>query len=178
MKILARLTLEGARDSDTVVLTHPSYIRPQQTGLRQYLINVGANDVSIVFLYCDFDVHMQAVWKRAVCQAQQAIITVEEFQMNLIGVPGIVDFDSYVGAQKAFMSSYDKPDESEQPFKMVDVTAKDVAVLDSLDEVFGIENKSRWDLTYEEMVQKIKAVDVKRDQIMIESQDETRVASN
>jgi len=180
MKILARLTLEGARDSDTVVLTHPSYIRSQRTGLRQYLIDAGAKDVSTVFLHCDFDVHMQSAWKRTVRQAEQAGITVEEFQINLIGLPGIVDFDSYVRAQEYFMSSYDEPDKSEQPYKMVDVTAKDVMVLDSLDEAFGIENKSRGDLTHEKMVQKIKAVDVKRDQIMIDSQDdrdEIRVAS-
>lgn len=95
------------------------------------------------------------------------------------GISGVVDFDSYVKWQKeCLMAAYDEPDESEQPYTIVDVTAKDVSVWDSLDEVFGIENKSRWDLTYEEMVQKIKAVDVKRDQIMIESQDETQVASN
>jgi len=179
MKILARLTLEGARDSDTVVLTHPSYIRPQRAGLRQYLIDAGATDVSTVFLHCDFGVHMQAVWKRAVRQAEQAGVTVEEFQLKLIGIPGIKDFDSFVGAQKAFMASYDEPDESEQPYTMVDITAKDVTVLDRMDEAFGIEkDTSRGDETYDEMVETIKAIDVKRDQGMIESQEETKVASD
>jgi len=57
----------------------------------------------------------------------------------------------------------------DQPYKMVDVTAKDVTVFDSLDEAFGIENTNRGDLTYEEMVQKIQVVNVKRDEAMLEN---------
>jgi len=168
-KELARLMLEGARDSDTVVMTHATYLRQQRTGLRQYLIDAGAKDVSTVFLHCGFDAHMQALWKRQNRMADQAGLTIEEMYKGW-GVPGIVDFDSFVKSQKIWYDNFDKPDESEQPYKMVDVTAKDVTVWDSLDEAFGIEkNKSRGDLTYDEMVQTIKAVDVRRDQIMADN---------
>jgi len=163
-KELARLMLEGARDSDTVVMTHATYLRQQRTGLRQYLIDAGAKDVSTVFLHCDFDGHMQAIWKRTNCQAEQAGLTIEELG-KAHGYPEVVDFDSFVKSQKIMHDFFDKPDESEQPYKMVDVTAKDVTVWDSLDEAFGIEkNKSRGDLTYDEMIQKIQAIDAKRDQ--------------
>jgi len=166
MKELARLALEGARDSDTVVLTHASYIRQQRTGLRQYLIDAGAKDISTVFLHCDFDAHMQAAWKRTGRQAEEGDTTVEKMFKHF-GFLGVVDFDSYVRWQKeTLMAAYDEPDESEQPYTIVDVTAKDVSVWDSLDEAFGIENTSRGDLTYDEMVQKIQAIDAKRDQAM------------
>jgi len=172
MKILARLTLEGARDSDTVVLTHATSLCFIRAGLRQYLIDAGAKDVSTVFLHCDFDAHMQAVWKRYNRLADQGGFTIEEL-FKTWDVPGVVDFDSFVKLQKDWMSDYDEPDESEQPYKIVDVTAKDATTLDKLDEAFGIEkNKSRGDGTYDEMIQKIKAVDEKRDQVWMDSQND------
>jgi len=175
MKELARLALEGARDSDTVVLTHASYIRQQRTGLRQYLIDAGAKDVSTVFLHCDFDAHIQALWKRTSRQVEEGDTTVEEMFKHF-GISGVVDFDSYVKWQKeCLMAAYDEPDESEQPYTIVDVTAKDVSVWDSLDEVFGIENTSRGDLTYDEMVQKIQAIDAKRDLVMLENMHLTAI---
>jgi len=168
-KILGRLTLEAARDSDTVVLTHWSPSLLMRTSLRQHLINAGAKDVSTVFLHCDFDVQMQALWKRYNRLAEQANTTVEVLY-NLFGATGIVDFDSFVEFFKnGIFGFFQEPDESEQPYKKVDATAKDVTGRDSLDEALGIENKSRWDLAYEEMVQNIKAIDVKRDQAFMDS---------
>jgi len=166
-KIMARLTLEGARDSDTVVITHATSHRFRRDGLRQHLIDAGAKDVSTVFLHCDFDAHMQALWKRYNRLADQGGITIEE-HFKSFDMPGIVDFDSFVEQHKHFV--FEEPDESEQPYKMVDVTAKDVTTLDGLDEAFGIENnKSRGDGTYDEMAQKIMAVDKKRDQDWMDS---------
>merc|ERR1712194_688278 len=65
---------------------------------------------------------------------------------------------------------YQKPDESEQPYKVVDNTAKDVTVFDALDEAVGIDkNMSRGDLSYEEQVLKIKAIDKKRDESFLDA---------
>jgi len=171
-KILARLTLEGARDSDTVVVTYVAYKSQWRAAFRQYLIDAGAKDVSTVVLHCDFDALMQAVWKRTNRLADQAGTTVEEL-MKTFHHPGVVDFDSFVKFEKDYFPEFDEPDESEQPYKILDVTAKDVTVMDSLDEAFGIEkNKSRGDLTYEEMVEKIQAIDAKRDQAFLDSKND------
>jgi len=170
-KIMARLTLEGARDSDTVVITSATSHRFRRDGLRQHLIDAGAKDVSTVFLHCDFDANMQAIWKRYNRVADQGGTTVEEL-FKTFDHPEVVDFDSFVKFQKQLSSGFDEPDESEQPYKTVDVTAKDATTLDNLDEAFGIEkNKSRGDGTYDEMIQKIKALDEKRDQVWMDSRN-------
>jgi len=110
---------------------------------------------------------MQAVWKRYNRLADQAGLIIEELFKTMDQT--VVDFDSFVECQKIRFGVFDVLGESEQPYKMVDVTAKDVTVFDSLDEAFGIENTNRGDLTYEEMVQKIQAVNVKRDEAMLEN---------
>ena len=55
----------------------------------------------------------------------------------------------------------------------MDVTAKDVTVLDGLDEAFGIDKTKRRgsgeDLSYDELAAIIRAVDVKRDQVWMDS---------
>ena len=167
MKILADLTLEGARDSETVVMSHASYLIPQRIFLTQLLKDAGAKDVSTVFLHTDFDAHMQALWKRTTRQAEQMGKTIEEYG-ELMGVPNF-DFDKFVEFQKLSYDVWEEPDESEQPYKVVDNTAKDVTVFDALDEAFGIDkNTSRGDLSYEEQILKIQAIDKKRDEAMID----------
>ena len=84
--ILVRLTLEGARDSNnTVVLTHYSPKSSQRLFVTQKLKDAGAKDVSVVFLHCDFDVQMKAVWKRYNRLATQGDMTVEELFNSMGG---------------------------------------------------------------------------------------------
>lgn len=161
---LARLTLEAAKDSNKVVLTHASYFAPMRIFLCQQLIDAGAKDVTMVCLHCDEDAHLEAVWNRFHHLAEQADLTVEELHKGW-GVEGIVDFDAF---RKDFKDKhyglFDELQECEKPFKVVDVTAKDVTVMDRIDEAVGIQDENRGDLSYEEMVEKIKSIDLQRDQ--------------
>ena len=177
---LVRLTLEGAKYSDKgkgVVLTHATFRALTRSFVCKQLIDAGAKDVTMVFLECDFDAHMQALWKRYERFAKVGNTTIEEL-FKRYGIEGIVDFDAFVEYQIQFGSSYQGPQESvdHKPFHVVDVTAKDVTVLDSIDKAVDIiqqegeESSSRRSgggdstlLTYEEIVEKIKNVDVKRD---------------
>mmetsp|Transcript_12639 Transcript_12639/g.14458 ORF Transcript_12639/g.14458 Transcript_12639/m.14458 type:complete len:328 (-) Transcript_12639:148-1131(-) len=172
MQELARLTLEGAKDSNKVVLTHASFKVPQRLFLRQQLIDAGVHDVSMIFLECDFDAHMDAVWKRYLRLAGQNGTTLEELFKGW-GVEGIVDFGSFVKCQKEWGLMYQEPHDSEKPFTVIDNTAKDMTVLDSYDMALGIQDKHRGDLTYSQLVEKIKDADIKRDQKWMDRKNAT-----
>jgi len=83
----------------------------------------------MVFLQCNFGVRLQTVRKRWNRLAAQGGMTIEEF------FPDVVNFDSFVELYRVSFP-FQEPHESEQPFKVVDVTAKDMTVFDSLDEAF------------------------------------------
>jgi len=99
-------------------------------------------------------------------QKKKADSTVEEFFRGY-GMKGVVDFDSYCTFYDAvFGVTHQEPHQSEKPYTVVDVTAKDVTVMDTIDKALGIpQDESRGDgLTYDELVEKIIAVDIKRDE--------------
>merc|ERR1712194_578202 len=78
-------------------------------------------------------------------------------------------FTKWFIEESRFYSNFTWADETDQPYVVVNNTAKDVTVLDRVDEVFGIEKGlSRGEGTYEEMIEKIKAVDAARDTVFIE----------
>merc|ERR1712085_33560 len=96
-------------------------------------------------------------------------MTIEEYY-ELVHRISNMNFDKFVELNKLGPDPYQKPDESEQPYKVVDNTAKDVTVFDALDEAVGIDkNMSRGDLSYEEQVLKIKAIDKKRDESFLDA---------
>lgn len=158
---VARKTLEAARESDKVVATHATYNADARNFFIDTLIASGAKEVRLVYLDCDFDVHMDALWKRALRQAEQFPGTMEEG----LEFYGGSDFESFVKHQKHLIENYfEEPSESEKP-TVVDVTAKDITTLDAVDRAFGVpDGEGRGDLSYEEMIEKIKAVDIIRDE--------------
>jgi len=142
------------------------------------LIDAGAKDVHTVFLHCDKDVHMRAVWTRWERMAQQGGLTIEQ-TLKLIGAVGVTDFDSFV-AWSDSSDIFEGPDESlEKPFcDVVDVTAKDATVIDSLEKaclgVVKVEDKTDDGLTYEELVEKIRRVDEERDAKLFEQTEKLK----
>jgi len=163
MKELTRLMLEGAKVSNKIVLGFVAFQPSQRLFLRQQLADAGAKDVSMVFLECDFDAHMKAVWARTLRQAEQMGTTVEALLTETYHFPGIVDFEAFVEFEKQFVLRYVTRQDSEMPFKVVDNTAKDMTVLDKYDMVAGIKNEDRGNFSYEQLVARIKKIDVKRD---------------
>merc|ERR1739848_587745 len=148
---------------------------------RELLIEGGAKDVRTVFLHCEKDILMRAVWNRYLRLAEQGGIAVETL-LEYIGAPvgSVTDFDSFSTWYDS-VDTFEGPDADIEPSssscKVVDVSAKDVTVMDSLDEaclggVVGLDdsNNNRFadGLTYEELVQKIKRVDEERDATLIE----------
>jgi hypothetical protein len=59
---------------------------------------------------------------------------------------------------------YTQPQESERTYKVVDVIAIYIIVLDSIDRTLGIDGNTRTqDISYEEIQEKIRVIDEKRD---------------
>lgn len=166
---LARLMLEGAKESpnNKVVLSQACYLEPQRLFFRKKLIEAGAKEenITLLFLHCDRDVHDRGAWKRWNFQAECAGLTTTELFSNLFKIEGVVDYETFVTNFQDFsVGWYTQPQESERPYKEVDVTARNVTVLDSIDRTLGLDGNNRPnDLTYEEIQEKIKAIDEKRD---------------
>ena len=74
-----------------------------------------------------------------------------------------MDFDTFHKFQGETNDNFlESQEESEKPYTIVDVTAKDATVMDSIDKALDIDpqDESRGDLTYyEELVEKIMSVD-------------------
>jgi hypothetical protein len=164
---VANLTLQAAKDSDTVVISHATYLAQDRAFLRQCLVEAGAQDIMTLFLFTDPDVHAEALWNRTLRQAEQAGIPMKDaLAWQLAGhIEDLESFKVFFREESWMYALFEEAEESEQPYKIVNNTARDETVLDSLDEACGIDkNLSRGDGTYEEMIEKIKAKDTARDQ--------------
>jgi len=167
MTELSRLTLEGATVSDKVVLTHASYSEPQRLFVRQKLMDSGAKpeNITMIFLECDRKVHDVGVWKRWNFQADAAGCTVAELFQNAFGIEGILDFESFQDKfQDGSLAHFSSPQDPEKPYTVIDVTARNSTVLDSIDKALGLENTRPTNLTYVEMQHKVATIDRERDQ--------------
>merc|ERR1712157_426110 len=110
----------------------------------------------------------QSAWERWQHQAHQAGLSVEELYSKLIGIDGITDYDSWVSKwQDSVVSEqYESPqEEMEQPYKIIDVTARDMSVLNNIDDTLSLSHDDRQpsNLSYDEMKERIIAVDKARD---------------
>ena len=84
MTEIVRLALEARKDSDKVVLSHTTFLKPMRTFLRKLLTDAGAKDVMVIFLDVNYDAHNEAVRL-----AMQAGSTIEEL-MKGFGVEGVL----------------------------------------------------------------------------------------
>jgi len=168
---LARLMLEGAKESNKVVLSQATFKMEQRLFVREKLIKAGAKseNITMIFLDIDNDVHDKGAWKRWNYQAECSGCSIEDLYKNWMGIEGIVDFDTWVAKwQDGFnRKQWIPPQELERPYEVVDVSARDITVLDSIDKALNIESTRPNDLMYEEMQEKIAAVDKKRDKELL-----------
>merc|ERR1712194_148475 len=150
-------TLQAARESSTVVVSHATYSLDTRNFFRQCLVDAGATDVETVFLYSDPDEHAEALWDRCHRQAEQGAFSVQ-ILFDLFGadrpLEDLETFTKWFIEDCPVYSKFMPADETAQPYVIVNNTAKDVMVLDRVDEVFGIEKGlSRGEGTYEEMIE-------------------------
>jgi len=138
MAKLARITLDGANESNKVVLTFSPYTVPMRSFLRKQLADAGAKDVSVVFLDLDTDARMQGIRENANRISRLVGKPIEEVY-NGLGINPNVDFDSFVKFQKAQDAFYQQPQQVEQPFSVIDITPSDSCVLERLDQIVGIQ---------------------------------------
>jgi len=173
MQALANLTIEGVlaapETCQGIVVTHCSYFPILRSAFKDHLLEEGANEILTIFLKCDQESHMKSIFQRTQRQAQQAGCTLEDY-FRLQYKKGIVDFDSFVKWYKDdYLPPFAPPDpDVDSPYDIVDVTTKDITVIDKLDETFGMSREtSRGSTTYQELVQIIRKRDEERDALWL-----------
>ena len=81
----------------------------------------------------------EGLWKRTVTQAEQADTTVDVLILFKFGVKGIADFDVFSNYWRDMNIMYwHEPQELDKPYKIVDVTARGMTILDSIDNAVGL----------------------------------------
>ena len=89
----------------------------------QQLINAGAKGLSMIFLECDFDSHMDAVWKCYLRLVDQSDTILKKLWKGW-GLEGIVGFKSFLAFKKMFGLPYQEPLDLVKHFMVIDNTAK------------------------------------------------------
>lgn len=173
MQALANLTIEGVEAAPEtckgIVVTHCSYFPILRDAFKDHLLEKGANEILTVFLKCDQESHMKSIFQRTQRQAEQAGCTLEDY-FRLQYKNGVVDFDSFVKWYKDdYLPPFAPPDpDIDTPYDVVDVTTKDITVIDKIDETFGMSREtSRGSTTYQELVQVIRKRDEERDALWL-----------
>lgn len=173
MTEIAHMGLEAAKESDKVVLSWACPYTCMWTFLREQLMDAGAKNCHLVVLSCDLVPHMTSLFKRFQIQAKQADVDVGELIEIAWKIPGLTDLDSFLSLaiehKDEIQWGFQEPNDSEKPYDVVNVTSRDVSVLDSLGAAFGIQENGRAHLPYKEIVARLQEVDAERDRIWTET---------
>lgn len=179
---LARQTLRAAETSErgSVVLTHATYRKSHREYLLEKLIEGGASkdQVSVVALTIDEDVKLRGLYLRSKHLFESKGETLEGYFRDVYGWDGegemtCEDYVSFVRSRGALASL--KFEDPPAGSKVVDVSSRNIDTLNAIDDALGLLGKrqSSWagddddddnNLAYEEIVERVKAIDAKRDE--------------
>jgi len=162
MQELVDMTLDAAKTSDKVVLTKNVQYQNQRDFVITKLKEGGAadNNITLVFLTMDEDVKLEGLYHRTKQQVEANGMTMED-AMKAYGVwdgEGVFSVDKFKAGTSALCPDIDGPPSYA---KVLDVTVRDETSLESVDKVFGLDRD--WNVSYDEIVKELTAVDVKRD---------------
>jgi len=168
MKELATLTVEATKNSDKVVLTF-ACLRQEWRDYIMQILKDGVSEedtVSMLYLTINEDVKLEGLYYRSKRQCEGVGMTLEDV-MRLQGWDSDGDRDLSVEEYKTFSKNtpgqcgsflcVDPPSYA----KVVDVTGRDVTALDGVDTALGLQRDPN--LSYEEIVERVLAIDHKRD---------------
>mmetsp|Transcript_11915 Transcript_11915/g.17599 ORF Transcript_11915/g.17599 Transcript_11915/m.17599 type:complete len:348 (+) Transcript_11915:65-1108(+) len=167
---LARLTLEGAKDNDKVVLSHATYKNEMRDHVIKKLIEGGASEdkITIIQLTIDPKVKARGLYHRTARQAEQSGMTMTECCKASLEFEGEMTEEKFIDIVLGL--------EAEQPedfFEvhpkaiMVDISGRDVTHFDNVDKALGLTRST--ELSYESICAKVKPIDEARDKIVMES---------
>lgn len=174
---IARMAVEAAKNSDKVVLTFACLHQEW----RDFIMNIlkdglsEEDNVSMLYLTIDEDVKLEGLYYRTKRGAEVVGLTISDYVRTCgwdpdgegdISVEEFKKFSKNTPGQLGYLVCDDPPSHA----KVVDVTGRDVTALDGVDKALGLGRDPN--LSYEEIIEKVLAVDHKRDEAMAEHFDE------
>jgi len=162
-------TLEAANTNEKVVVTFKSQFRRQREFIMQKLKEGGANNVTLMCLTMNQDKKLEGIYYRTKKDAASSGMThgglLLGFGEEPWAGPESPTLEEFLEVAKRPGQLGDDPFELPPSYaKVVDVTARDVSTIDGVDAALGLQRPN--DLTYEEIKDKVLAVDVKRNEEM------------
>lgn len=178
MKEIAQMTLDAAKNSDRVVLTFACLKQEWRDVIMNILKNGVAegDNVSMLYLTIDEDVKLEGLYYRTKRQVEAVGITLEDYMKSSgwegegdISLEEFKKFSKNTPGQMGYFICDDPPLYT----KVVDVGGRDVTALDGVDKALGLERDPN--LSYEDIVENVIALDLKRDEANAENYDEEAV---
>jgi len=166
---LARLTLEGAKDNDKVVLSHATGYNDLRDHVIKKLIEGGASEdkITIIQLTIDPKVKARGLYHRTVRMAEQSGMTMTECCKAFMEFEGEMTEEKFINMNLEFEAANADAFEVHPKAIMVDISGRDVTHFDNVDKALGLTRSD--ELTYESISDKVIHIDEARDKIMFES---------
>jgi len=169
---IVKNTIEAAKHSNTVVLSHAAYRQSQRDFTLEKLVEGGATrgNITVLELMIDLDVKLEGLYYRTKEQLENGGMTIGD-NMRVGGWEGVGDATcaEYIEYQKKeypeFAGTGAYEDMPSGYGKTVDVSGRDMTHLDGVDEALGLVGKrNNKTLTFEEIRDKVKTFEQKRDE--------------
>lgn len=163
---LAKLTLEAANDNDKVVLSHATYRQSWRNCVVEKLVEGGIQmeQITIIELTIDPEVKYRGLYYRTKHLAEAANMTMTDFCKLGADSEGEMDEKKFIKGHMAIgegkHDQFGKFHDCENS-KKVDVSGRDITHCDGVDVALGLTRAVDW--SYEEIRDKVKALDEQRD---------------
>merc|ERR1711865_1362396 len=162
-------TLEAANTSDKVVVTFAMFTQKEREFLMTKLKEGGARCPTLIFLTMDQDLNMEGLYHRTKRQLEALDMTLEDYFESEGWKPKYDDDSNGAVSLEEFNILFKKYNPFVfQPFddpplyaKIVDVTLRDITVLNTIDAVIGLDRNP--ELSYKEIVDDVFTIDHERD---------------
>jgi len=166
---LARLTLEGAKDNDKVVLSHATGYNDLRDHVIKKLIEGGASEdkITIIQLTIDPKVKARGLYHRTVRMAEQSGMTMTECCKAFMEFEGEMTEEKFINMNLEFEAANADAFEVHPKAIMVDISGRDVTHFDNVDKALGLTRST--ELPYESICAKVKPIDEARDKKVMES---------
>ena len=172
---IANQAIDAAKNSDQVVLTHATYRQSWRECVVTKLLEGGAKkeNITVLLLTIDPDVKLKGLYYRTKEQLENSGMTMtDSFKAGGWEGEGDVTLPIYIKVMKemyphyALNSAFEDVPDGFYGKTVVDVSGRDMSCLDGIDKALGLvgkRNDAHSTLTFEEIRDKVKVVDQKRD---------------
>jgi hypothetical protein len=168
---IAMQTVDAAKQSNQVVLTHGTYRQTWREFVVKKLIEGGAlkENITVVHLTINPDVKLERLYYRTKETVENGGITLGDTMRTQYGWEGDITLPECIKLIKENhpTGNHDFQEVPDGYGKTVDVSGRDMSHLDGVDDALGLVGKRNdTTLIFEEIRDKVKLVDQKRNEVM------------